>query len=151
MGASDPAFYPQKNSVPSGMSDMDDPPQALGPRRPVFLSVSNHARGRCVRCLSAAAVFVVVLSSGVMHAYAQSADAAPPPEAIDFFETKIRPVLSAHCYDCHSGESDPIEGGLLLDSREGTLRGGNGGSVVTHGDPAHSRLLTAIRHQDDDL
>ncbi|MEZ6103704.1 MAG: PSD1 and planctomycete cytochrome C domain-containing protein [Pirellulaceae bacterium] len=86
-----------------------------------------------------------------MHAYAQSADAAPPPEAIDFFETKIRPVLSAHCYDCHSGESDPIEGGLLLDSREGTLRGGNGGSVVTPGDPAHSRLLTAIRHQDDDL
>ena len=33
------------------------------------------------------------------------AGAEPSPEAIAFFEAKIRPVLAAHCYQCHSAEA----------------------------------------------
>jgi hypothetical protein len=33
------------------------------------------------------------------------ASASPTPEQIAFFETKIRPVLAQHCYQCHSAEA----------------------------------------------
>ena len=32
----------------------------------------------------------------------------------DFFESKIRPLLVEHCYECHSGEK--TKGGLALDT-----------------------------------
>src|SRR5206468_1164706 len=38
-----------------------------------------------------------------------------PPKEIDFFESKVRPVLADQCFRCHSGEKH--KGGLRLDSR----------------------------------
>ncbi|MEC8304273.1 MAG: hypothetical protein VX034_06115, partial [Planctomycetota bacterium] len=32
--------------------------------------------------------------------------------ALEFFETKIRPLFIERCYECHSADSDPVEGGL---------------------------------------
>ena len=69
----------------------------------------------------------------------------------DFFEKKIRPVLVENCYECHSVESEKSKGGLLLDSREATLRGGDSGAAVVPGKPDDSWLLTAISHSDPDL
>ena len=51
----------------------------------------------------------------------------PTREQLDFFEKRIRPVLVKHCYKCHSEEAakkDELRGGLLLDSRDGILAGG---------------------------
>ena len=48
-------------------------------------------------------------------------------EETEFFEKKIRPALVKHCYQCHAEEGDKIKGGLLLDSRETTLSGGDSG------------------------
>jgi len=42
--------------------------------------------------------------------------------AIEFFETKVRPVLADRCFECHSAD-DP-ESKLSLDSLAGMLRGG---------------------------
>ena len=39
----------------------------------------------------------------------------------DFFEAKVRPVLAANCYGCHT---DTQMGGLRLDSAEGVRKGG---------------------------
>jgi hypothetical protein len=37
-----------------------------------------------------------------------------------YFETHVRPLLVAHCYECHSAEEgSKIKGGLRLDHREG--------------------------------
>ena len=36
-------------------------------------------------------------------------------ERTDFFETRIRPQLVKHCYECHSTASSTAEGGLNLD------------------------------------
>jgi mono/diheme cytochrome c family protein len=69
--------------------------------------------------------------------------AAQSPE--DFFETRIRPVLAANCYACHT---DLKSGGLRLDSREVVLKGGNSGPAITPGKPAESLLLRAVRHSD---
>ncbi|MEY2725184.1 MAG: Xanthan lyase precursor [Planctomycetota bacterium] len=71
----------------------------------------------------------------------------PDPQQLAFFESKIRPVLVQHCYKCHSAESKDIRGGLLVDSRQGLLVGGDSGAAVVPGDPAASQLLLALRHE----
>jgi hypothetical protein len=84
----------------------------------------------------------------------QKAPAAgtPSAEGIEFFEKKIRPILATQCYLCHSQESDPLQGGLYLDSKEGLLRGGKSGApAVVPGKPEESLLVTALRHTNKDL
>ncbi len=68
-----------------------------------------------------------------------------------FFESKIRPVLVEHCYECHSAESGKSKGGLMLDTKAAIRAGGDTGPAVVPGDAAKSLLLTAIKHSDPDL
>ncbi len=79
--------------------------------------------------------------------------AAAPKETADsaFFENRIRPVLVDNCYDCHSATAKKLKGGLRVDSREALLKGGDTGPAVVPGDPAKSRLLRAVRHEEPDL
>src|SRR5687768_12555125 len=70
---------------------------------------------------------------------------------LDFFESKVRPVLVERCYECHSNQSKKLKGGLKLDSREALLVGGDNGPAVVPGEPEKSRLIEAIRYQNVDL
>ena len=86
----------------------------------------------------------------LLAATSVSATDAPSPEAVKFFESKIRPVLIEHCYQCHSAVSlkaDKLEGELLLDSRDGIRKGGESGPAVVPGDVKGSALIAAIRHE----
>ncbi|MDA1164890.1 MAG: PSD1 and planctomycete cytochrome C domain-containing protein [Planctomycetota bacterium] len=74
-----------------------------------------------------------------------SVRAADDQAGIQFFETHIRPVLVAKCYECHSSSSKEPKGNLLLDSREGIRMGGESGKAVVPGDLEDSVLLEAIR------
>jgi hypothetical protein len=98
---------------------------------------------------------VVVFGLLSIGAWAQDKPKTPPIDAdsLEFFEKRIRPVLIEQCYNCHSAESNKIKGGLRLDTREGTLKGGESGAAsVIPGDPDHSVLIKAIRYgKDDDL
>ena len=76
-----------------------------------------------------------------------SAEANPAHDK--FFEEKVRPLLSEHCFSCH-GDSKQ-KSGLRLDSREGLLKGGKGGVVFVPERPEQSRLLLAVRYTDADL
>lgn len=67
-------------------------------------------------------------------------------EQADFFERKIRPVLVEHCYECHAGDSEVIQGGLRLDDSVAMARGGDSGEAVVPGEPDQSLLLAAIRY-----
>ena len=74
------------------------------------------------------------------------------PAGLDFFEKKIRPVLIDKCYQCHSAaakEGGKLKGGLLLDSREGVLVGGDTGPAVEVGEVDTSLLIEAIRYGED--
>jgi hypothetical protein len=73
------------------------------------------------------------------------------PEHVEFFETKIRPVLSEHCYSCHSAQAKKLKAGLLLDDPAGMLKGGESGVAVVPGDPEKSLLNQAIGHRDPSL
>ena len=72
--------------------------------------------------------------------------AADPAEEA-FFESKIRPVLVEHCYECHSAESKDPQGGLLLDTREGIRRGGEMGHGVVPGQLNDSLVLSALKYE----
>jgi hypothetical protein len=79
-------------------------------------------------------------------------DRAPTPEGVAFFEKKIRPVLVAECYGCHSPERvKKVKGGLALDTREGLRKGGRSGPVIVPGNPSRSVLLKALGHGDPTL
>ncbi|MFM7750232.1 MAG: DUF1553 domain-containing protein [Opitutaceae bacterium] len=73
-------------------------------------------------------------------------------EGAAFFETKIRPVLIRHCYECHSAEAKKVKGGLLLDTRAGWQRGGDSGlPAVVPGNQEESPLIRAVRHVEEDF
>ncbi len=77
--------------------------------------------------------------------------AAPTPAQTSFFENKIRPILADNCYKCHSQQSEKVKAGLLLDTRDGVLKGGESGAVIVPGDPEKSLLIKAVRYTDPDL
>jgi uncharacterized protein DUF1553/uncharacterized protein DUF1549/cytochrome c len=66
----------------------------------------------------------------------------------DTFESRVRPLLAKNCYSCHT---DARMGGLQLDTREHALAGGKSGPVIVPGDPAKSRMVTAISYTDPKL
>ncbi|HKX33590.1 MAG TPA: PSD1 and planctomycete cytochrome C domain-containing protein [Blastocatellia bacterium] len=76
----------------------------------------------------------------------------PSREGLEFFEKKIRPALAENCYGCHSAQAKKPQGGLLLDSIEGMLKGGASGQpAVVPGEPEQSLLIRAIRYTDPKL
>ena len=93
----------------------------------------------------------LVLSLTFLAALGAARAAEPTKEQLDFFEQKVRPILSEKCYKCHSIESGKSKGGLTLDTRAATLKGGEGGPAVTPGDLANSLLITAVSYKDKDL
>lgn len=74
---------------------------------------------------------------------------AAEPDGTAFFESRIRPVLVMHCYECHSAEK--TKGGLRLDYRGGFEKGGERGALVNASAPDKSLLLQAIRHDSKEL
>ena len=90
------------------------------------------------------------LMSAIIAAMCCSAVAAgEDPAGSDFFETKVRPVLVEHCYDCHSAQAKKLKGGLLLDTPEGMRKGGDSGPAVVPGKPDESLLIQAVRYDDE--
>lgn len=69
---------------------------------------------------------------------------------IEYFETRIRPLLEEHCLECHSAETE-ASGGLLLDGRDLVLLGGDSGTAVDVSTPDKSLLIKAVTYADPDL
>lgn len=90
-------------------------------------------------------VYFSFLSAALFLTSALPAQEAASP---DFFENKVRPVLAANCYSCHSKTA---VSGLRVNSREALLKGGTAGPALVPGDPEKSLLITAISHTDPKL
>ncbi|MFN9464324.1 MAG: c-type cytochrome domain-containing protein, partial [Planctomycetota bacterium] len=73
-----------------------------------------------------------------------SQDAADP-QAIVFFESKIRPLLEKHCLECHQGKDSKAD--LDLSHRIGWQNAG----VIKLKDPKNSLLLTVVTSEDPDV
>ena len=74
--------------------------------------------------------------------------AAPPSrEGIAFFETKIRPILAKHCYECHAEDAAELGGKLRLDTGHGMRKGGQSGlPAVVAGKPDESLIVHALKY-----
>ncbi len=103
--------------------------------------MAGPPRRKRLRVPATALFLTLVLSAG-------SWGAEPSREQVEFFEKKIRPVLVQHCYKCHSAEAAKLKGGLRLDTREATRKGGDTGPAVVPGEPDKSLLLKAVRYED---
>jgi hypothetical protein len=68
----------------------------------------------------------------------------PEPAAARFFESNVRPVLAARCFECHGPAKQ--SGKLRLDSLAAALKGGRTGPAVAPGRPDESLLVNAVRH-----
>jgi hypothetical protein len=71
----------------------------------------------------------------------------PSSQAIEFFESKVRPILAENCFACHGPEKQKSD--LRLDSRAALLKGASGEAVIVLGDPDRSPLIKAVRHIGD--
>jgi hypothetical protein len=77
--------------------------------------------------------------------------AEPDAKGLEFFESKIRPVLVKQCYSCHAKNAKKVKGGLLLDSRAAMLAGGENGPAIVPGKPEKSLLISALKHIDYEM
>ena len=85
--------------------------------------------------LSFATAVALLLGSGAWPGLSCPASSPPAtagepggkldPATVEFFESKVRPVLANHCWQCHG--PDKQKAGLRLDSREAVLKGGETG------------------------
>src|SRR2546428_4872429 len=64
--------------------------------------------------------------------FAATPGLSAPNDPIEFFKTRVRPILAEHCFACHTNLKS---GGLQLDSREHMLTGGNSGPAIVVGNP----------------
>ncbi len=93
---------------------------------------------------------VVCLVTAMASACVNKLTAQEPSKTdLEAFEKSVRPLLVKHCYECHSGQNS--NGGLLLDTREGALKGGDSGAAIIAGDPEQSLLMHAVRYTRPEL
>lgn len=87
---------------------------------------------------------LTLLSFLLPAALALAADMTPDQRA--FFESRIRPVLIKHCYECHSQDSKKLGGKLLLDAPSEMIAGGESGPALIPGRPEESLIVQAVRY-----
>ena len=83
----------------------------------------------------------------VLSTPAVKAQEKPPRSAIEFFETRVRPVLAEHCFSCHGPKKQ--KAGLRLDSAGHFFKGSEFGPVVVKGKADQSLFIKAIRQVGD--
>ncbi|RXS97598.1 PSD1 and planctomycete cytochrome C domain-containing protein [Silvibacterium dinghuense] len=79
-------------------------------------------------------------SPAFMHAQASSTSEDAHQA---FYKEKIQPILSSHCYDCHSADAGAAAG-LRVDDRAALLKGGKSGPAIVPGKPEESLLLERV-------
>lgn len=64
-------------------------------------------------------------------------------DQIEFFETRIRPLLAKNCFACHTTAH---LGNLEMVSLDSLRKGGNSGPAIIPGNPDESLLIQAVSH-----
>ena len=127
------------------MIEVLNPPSRFLLRAPphAFFPPPGRSMTSIVRSIFVLVTFVMVVGSG------RTAD---DPKAVEFFETKIRPVLVEQCYKCHSEDAakeKKLRGGLKLDTRTNWQKGGDTGPAIVPGKPAEGTLIGSLKYDGD--
>lgn len=110
----------------------------------------NHLTAIAVRPLRAAAWGFAYLSVVLVLPVTHGAESFTEEELL-FYESEVRPILARRCYECHSGETDNLQGELRLDGRTAMVTGGYSGPAVVPHQPEESLLYKAVEYLDPAL
>ena len=102
------------------------------------MHAQSRSKGSLLAGCSAAGLLCALFS-------VSSFAAAPTADQLEFFESRVRPLLAEHCHQCHSAQAKPVFAKLYLDTAEGLRQGSEAGPVVVPGRPDESRLMQAVR------
>jgi uncharacterized membrane protein len=123
-------------------------------KRPIALTASSLALAGAACTAGWVAVtahhggtLVYRFGLGTPHPVSAAGDSpgeAPVPAdpRVSHFLARVKPVLTDRCMRCHRAGRE--EGGLVLTSMEGILRGAEHGPVLTPGNPLTSTIYTTI-------
>lgn len=92
-------------------------------------------------------ILIVAFQACPQPGRAGSPDENSSSSKLEFFETRIRPRLVEHCYECHSANSESLKASLRVDHREGLVAGGDSGSSIAPGDAESSLFMEAVRYE----
>src|SRR5689334_15369578 len=109
---------------------------------------------RRIAMIAASAGFSLVASVVVWGAAPgpqQTATATPAsagaartePKAPPDFVRDVLPIIESHCLRCHSAAVQ--KGGLVMDTHEDLMQGGEKGVVITPGNSGDSRLIKMVQ------
>jgi len=95
----------------------------------------------CAGVMAAVALVGAFLAGSGLRTVAAQADASKPA----YYTEKVRPLFVTNCGKCHMDVNK--KGGLSLQTKASTFKGGRDGVVIVPGDPANSLLVKLIRHE----
>ncbi len=107
------------------------------------LNARRHSSWRALGCLEVLGLTLLFISSWAARGRGGEASAASSSETPLTFEQHVRPILKAHCFDCH-GEGDRLRGGLDLRLKRFIVRGGESGPALVAGQPEASRIYEMV-------
>ncbi|MGH7200751.1 MAG: c-type cytochrome domain-containing protein, partial [Planctomycetaceae bacterium] len=87
-----------------------------------------------------------LLSVGLLLTFPVLLSAEEAGTAPDF-AADVQPLLRKYCTGCHS--ADLKEGGLVLESFETLMKGGDNGAIVTAGDVDGSRIIAVLEGREE--
>jgi WD40 repeat protein len=89
--------------------------------------------------------FPVLLASALFVASLTAQSPPATPRGAPDFAHDVMPILETNCLRCHN--TAKMEGGLLLESHEDLMRGGDTGSPIVAGKPDESPLILQIENR----
>src|SRR5262249_47564327 len=76
-------------------------------------------------------------------ATATATPAAGAPKAAPDFTQDVLPIIEDHCLRCHSAAAE--KGGLVMDTHQDLMEGGEHGAVLTPGNSQTSKLIKMVQ------
>ncbi len=108
------------------------------------IAPSTRLASRLIRYAARATGFgFLSLMAGLQLNLAAATVSKPSTKPLTF-EKDIRPILKAHCFECH-GEGEKLKGNLDLRLRRTIVQGGESGPELIPGQPKKSHLLEQVR------
>ncbi len=118
-------------------------PDSVGP----FFHVQNRSLLQTPAMFLRLRIIAAVCLCSLLIAGTAVAQQSITPEAAEFFERQVRPLLLESCVGCHSQAVNKVKGGLNMDSRQAMVEGGDSGAAINLQSPEKSLLLEAVRRE----
>jgi hypothetical protein len=99
------------------------------------VTFSNLLKSVAIKRTRAALILILIASTSCLF--------SSEPADTEFFEMKIRPLLTQHCIACHGEKKQ--KGGLRLDTKAGWEKGGETGKVIVPKKSKDSLLIKMVQ------